>query len=150
MILLTAGSEFEQPARMNFLNRYADPVYCLMRLVVGLMFACHGADKIFGAFSGKAAAAPLMQFGGWVELVGGLLVAIGLLTRIAAFISSGEMAVAYFMAHFPGGFFPIGNKGELAVVYCFVFLFMIFYGAGRWSVDPLFSRSQSPPAEPGR
>jgi putative oxidoreductase len=142
---LDSGKRVKQPARMNSLNRYADPVYCLMRLIVGLMFACHGADKIFGMFGGKIATAPLMQFGGWIELGCGVLIAVGLLTRIAAFLASGMMAVAFFMAHFPGGFFPIVNKGELAVVYCFVFLFMIFYGAGRWSIDALFSRSQSAP-----
>lgn len=125
---------------MNALNRYADHVYCIMRLILGLMFASHGGEKIFGMFAGKVAEAPLMQFGGWVELVCGLLIAVGLLTRITAFLASGMMAVAYFMAHAPGGFFPYVNKGELAVAYCFVFLFIFFYGPGRWSVDALLRR----------
>lgn len=125
---------------MNSLNRYSDPVYCLMRLIIGLMFACHGADKLFGMFGGKVAEVPMMQVGGSIELVCGGLVAIGLLTRLAAFLASGQMAVAYFMAHAEGGLFPIVNKGELAVAYCFIFLFIFFYGAGRWSVDALWSR----------
>jgi putative oxidoreductase len=78
-----------------------------------------------------------MYVGAIIELVGGLLVAVGLLTRIAAFISSGEMAVAYFMAHAKGGLFPIINHGEAAVLYCFVFLFIFFYGSGRFSLDAL-------------
>jgi putative oxidoreductase len=92
-----------------------------------------------------------MLVGGIVELVGGLMIALGLLTRLAAFISAGEMAVAYFMVHAAGKaighpptpteqFFPILNKGELAVVLCWVFLFMVFYGSGRWSIDALFKK----------
>jgi putative oxidoreductase len=132
---------------MNSLNRYADPVYCIMRLLVGLMFACHGAQKILGWFPDpRHAAAPLDTMGmlsGWIELVGGLLIAFGLLTRIAAFISSGEMAVAFFMVHWPFVFTPIEkivprvNGGESAVIYCWVFLFIFFYGAGRWSIDAM-------------
>ena len=125
---------------MKPLNRFADSVYCLLRLLAGLMFACHGGDKIFGAFGGKIAMAPLMQFGGWIELACGLLIAIGLLTRIAAFLASGMMAVAYFMAHAKGGFFPIVNHGEAAVLYSWLFFFIFFYGPGRWSIDALWSR----------
>ena len=128
---------------MNALSRFADPVYCLMRLIVGLLFAAHGAQKIFGMFGGKVAGAPLMQFGGWVELAGGVLVAIGLFTRPAAFLASGMMAVAYFMAHASGGFWPIVNKGELAVVYCFIFLFIFFYGPGRYSLDAMIFRKRA-------
>jgi len=128
---------------MNFLNRYTEPVFCLLRLVVGLLFACHGADKIFGMFSGKIAAAPLMQIGGWIEIVCGFLIALGLFTRIAAFLASGMMAVAYFMAHAKGGFFPIVNHGEAAVLYCWLFLFIFFHGPGRWSIDALWSKSAS-------
>lgn len=94
-------------------------------------------------FGGKVAGAPLMQFGGWVELLGGLLVAIGLFTRPAAFLSSGMMAVAYFMAHAKGGLLPIVNKGELAVIYCFIFLFIMFYGAGRYSLDAMIFHNRA-------
>ena len=125
---------------MNFLNRWAEPVFCLLRVIAGLLFACHGADKIFGMFGGKIAAAPLMQIGGWIELGCGVLIALGLFTRVAAFLASGMMAVAYFMAHAKGGFFPIVNHGEAAVLYCWIFLFIFFHGPGRWSIDALWSR----------
>jgi putative oxidoreductase len=127
---------------MNFLNRYADTVYCLMRLIVGLTFASHGGQKILNFPAGGHGAEGLMLLGGWIELVGGLLIAFGLLTRIAAFIASGEMAVGYFMFHAPAGFFPLINKGELAVAYCFVFLFMVFYGSGGLSIDALIFRNR--------
>ena len=84
-----------------------------------------------------------MTVGGWIELICGLLIAIGLLTRLSAFLSSGMMAVAYFMAHAKGGFFPIVNRGELAVVYTWLFLFIVFYGPGRWSVDAMMGRRSS-------
>ena len=128
---------------MNSLKRYADPVYCLMRIVVGLLFACHGGQKILG-FPPAAKAMQLDTLGtvaGWIELVGGLLIALGLFTRGVAFLCSGLMAVAYFKAHAPRGLFPIINSGELAVVYCFVFFFMFFYGGGRWSLDSLIWKS---------
>jgi putative oxidoreductase len=143
---------------MNSLNRFADPVYCIMRLIVGLMFACHGGQKLLGfPGGGHGAVHGLTLVGGIVELVGGLMIAFGFLTRLAAFISAGEMAVAYFMVHAAGKaighapspteqFFPILNKGELAVVLCWLFLFMIFYGAGRWSIDAfLFERNTVAP-----
>lgn len=133
---------------MNSLNRFADPVYCMMRLLVGLMFAAHGAQKVLGWFP-KPGQPPasldlLTTVGGWIELICGLLIAIGLLTRPAAFLASGTMAVAYFMAHASGGFFPIVNRGELAVIYTWIFLFMFFYGAGRWSVDAMMQGGRAP------
>jgi len=129
---------------MNSLNRFADPFYCIMRLVVGLMFACHGLDKIFGTFSPKAEALPtLMAVGGWVEIVCGFLVAFGLLTRLAAFVASGEMAVAFFMMHAPKGLIPYLNKGELAVVYCFVFFYIFLRGSGAWSIDAMMSKRKT-------
>ncbi|HWM24125.1 MAG TPA: DoxX family protein [Chthoniobacterales bacterium] len=133
---------------MNSLNRFADPVYCIMRLLVGLLFACHGAQKVLGWFP-KPGQPPaqldmMITVGGWIELIGGLLIAIGLFTRPAAFLASGMMAVAYFTAHASGGFFPIVNRGELAVIYAWVFLFMFFYGAGRWSVDAMMQRGSAP------
>lgn len=126
-----------------------------MRLIIGLMFACHGGPKILGfPGGGHGGAEGLMLIGGIIELVGGLMIAFGLLTRLAAFIAAGEMAVAYFMVHAAGKaighapsaaeqFFPILNKGELAVVLCWIFLFMIFYGPGRWSIDALLGKRKA-------
>ena len=130
---------------MNSLNRYSDTVYCIMRLVIGLLFACHGGQKILGFPPGGHGPpeGALMILGAWVELVGGFLIAFGFLTRIAAFLASGEMAVAYFMMHAGGGAFPIQNHGESAVIYCFVFLFMFFYGGGQLSIDGLMSRGKT-------
>ena len=126
---------------MNSPNRYADPVYCILRLLAGLMFACWGAKVVLGMFGGTPPPLqPILIVAGWIELVGGLLIAVGLLTSVAAFICSGTMAVAYFMAHAPTGFFPIFNKGELAVFYCWLFLFVFFCGPGRWSFDSMFCK----------
>jgi putative oxidoreductase len=112
-----------------------------MRLLAGLMFASHGLDKIFGTFGGQTGGAPIIIVGGWIEIICGFLIALGLLTRIAAFIASGEMAVAFFMMHAKDGvLIPYVNKGELAVVYCFIFLFIFFYGPGRWSIDAIFRK----------
>jgi putative oxidoreductase len=135
---------------MNSLNRFADPVYCIMRLIVGLMFACHGGQKILNFPPGGHGMPPgvMGALGAWIELAGGFLIAFGLLTRIAAFISSGEMAVAYFMVHANGGFFPIQNHGEGAVFYCWFFLFVFFYGPGRWSIDALIKRGSTAAASP--
>lgn len=129
---------------MNSLNRFADPFYCLVRFIVGLMFACHGLDKIFGAFAGKVEALPpLMVAGGWIEIVCGFLIALGLFTRVAAFIASGEMAVAFFMIHAPRGLIPYVNKGELAVVYCFIFFYIFLRGSGGWSIDALWCKKEA-------
>src|SRR5437763_8709883 len=99
---------------MNVLNRFADPVFCIARLVIGLLFACHGGQKILGFPPGGHGGPQDMLglVGAWIELGGGFLVAFGLVTRVAALIASGEMAVGYFMAHASGGFFPIQNHGE--------------------------------------
>lgn len=133
---------------MKSLSRFADPVYCLLRLIVGLLFFCHGAQKVFGLFARPGQThEPLdltMTIGGWIEVIGGLLIAIGLLTRPAAFLASGMMAVAYFMAHASGSFFPIVNRGELAVVYSWLFFFIFFYGPGRWSVDAMIRGGSVP------
>ena len=121
-----------------------------MRLITVLLFACHGGQKILG-FPPSARAMQLDTLGtigGYIELICGFLIAFGLLTRFAAFIASGMMAVAYFMAHSSGGFFPIVNRGELAVVYCFVFLFIFFYGSGRLSLDAMLFKRAAPTASP--
>jgi putative oxidoreductase len=122
-------------------GRFSSFAYAAMRFVVAALYACHGAQKVFGVFGGHAMPrGSLLFFAGVIEIVAGPLIAIGLLTRIAAFIASGEMAVAYFKQHAPKGFWPIENKGELAVVCCFVFLFVFAYGPGRISVDHAFRR----------
>jgi putative oxidoreductase len=122
---------------MRWLQRFEPPIYTLFRVVAGLLFACHGAQKVFGMFGGTGGHSlpPLIMAGGWIELVGGILIALGLFGAIVAFISSGEMAVAYFMAHAPQGPVPIVNKGELAVLYCFVFLYIAARGSGPYSID---------------
>ena len=130
----------------KFLGKYSDYLYALMRIIVGLLFACNGARKLFGVFGGmegSGQAAPLFsQLGlaGIIEFFGGLFVALGLLTGYAAFIASGEMAVAYFQGHFPKGFWPILNMGERAVFYCFVFLYIASRGAVVWGIDRALRR----------
>ena len=133
---------------MAFLEKLRPQIYAVLRIVVGLMFAQHGAQKLFGLLGGfgeDGGTAPLfslMGLAGVIEFFGGLMIALGLLTGGAAFICSGLMAVAYFMAHFPQGFFPIQNRGELAVVYCFIFLFMASRGAGIWSLDSIWRKEK--------
>ena len=125
-----------------------DRAYAVLRIVAGLMFLFHGVQKIFGVLSDHPAPAVGSQiwFGGLIELVGGALIACGFLTRWAAFIASGEMAVAYFQFHwkFQGGaqLFPTLNKGELAALYCFVFLYIACRGSGPWSVEDCPSRKR--------
>ena len=118
------------------LGRFAPQLYALMRIMTGLLFACHGAQKLFGVLGGQQVVLA-SQFGaaGAIEFVGGLLIAIGFLTGTAAFIACGEMAYAYFTAHMPKGGAPIQNGGELAALYCFVFLYIAARGAGIWGVD---------------
>jgi putative oxidoreductase len=116
-------------------ERYAPQVYALFRIVVGFLFIFHGLQK-FGLLGGQAVPlGSLFGVAAIVEAVGGLLVMIGLFARPAAFVASGEMAAAYFMAHQPKGAWPIQNQGELAVLYCFAFLYIAARGAGIWSAD---------------
>jgi len=119
-----------------FMRRFSAETYALMRIVAGLLFLCHGGQKLFG-FPAPTPDAPafILYVAGTIELVGGALVAIGLFTSWAAFICSGQMAAAYWMAHGTKGFFPLVNGGELAVLYCFVFLFISTSGSGIWSGD---------------
>jgi putative oxidoreductase len=130
----------------GLLPGHADKFYAVLRVVAGFLFACHGAQKLFGAFADPSrpaepvALVSLMGLAGVIEFFGGLLIAIGAVAGPAAFLASGMMAVAYFMAHFPNGFWPIQNRGELAVVYCFLFLFIAARGAGPWSVDAMLAR----------
>lgn len=118
------------------LSRVSDYAYAVMRIVVGLLFAAHGAQKLFGMFGGQMPPfASQAWIAGVIELVAGLMVAVGLFAGIAAFIASGEMAAAYFIAHSPKGPLPIQNGGELAVLYCFVFLYISSRGSGPLSVS---------------
>jgi putative oxidoreductase len=116
----------------------------MLRVVAGLMFATHGAQKLFGAFGGSQAQAgslmgTLMIAAGVIELAAGILIGVGLLTRPLAFLASGEMAVAFFVVHAPKGPWPIENGGELAVLYSFVFLYVAARGAGVFSLDAILS-----------
>ena len=127
---------------MRFLERYTELIYALFRIMFGLLFASHGAQKLFGMFGGidgqggkMGPEGGLGYAAGWIELITGLMIALGLLTGVAAFIASGTMAVAYFMAHASGGFWPTVNGGEPAVMYCFAFLYMAARGSGRFSID---------------
>lgn len=119
------------------LGGFEGTFFALLRIVAGFMFAAHGAQKLFGVLGGKKATEPLFMLAGVIEFAGGILIMVGLFTGIAAFIASGQMAVAYFRAHAPQGFWPIENRGELAVLYCFVFLYIAAHGAGKWSIDGL-------------
>jgi putative oxidoreductase len=116
-------------------------VLSLMRMVLGLTFSMHGVQKLLGFFGGKVVAYwSLMGLAGALELFGGLLLLAGLFTRPVAFVLSGMMAVAYFMAHAHRSFWPIENGGELAVVYCFSFLYLSMSGAGRISLDRILRK----------
>ena len=120
-----------------FMKPYESQVYAVMRIVIGLLFLFHGASKLFGFPVPAPGEAPafVIYVAGPIELVGGVLVMVGFLTRWAAFVCSGQMAAAYWMAHGFNGLFPIANGGELAALYCFAFLFVAARGPGIWSVD---------------
>ena len=122
----------------RYLGRYSEHLYGILRIITGLLFACHGAQKLLGWPGGAPhASGALFLAAGLIELLGGSMIAIGLGTSFVAFIASGEMAVAYFKAHAPGGLLPIVNRGELAVVYCFIFLYMAARGSGAFSLGGL-------------
>ena len=112
-----------------------------LRVVTGFLFFQHGYPKLFGSLPGSGESEPpvelmtLMGLSGVLETFGGILIMLGLFTRPVAFVLAGEMAVAYFWKHAPGGFWPSNNRGELAALYCFVYLFFAAWGAGRWSLD---------------
>jgi putative oxidoreductase len=131
-------------------SRWSDWALTLLRIVAGFLFFCHGAQKMLGWFGdpgmpphGAPAFPTLIWFSGVIELVGGALIALGILTRCAAFVASGEMAVAYFKAHFPHGWVPLQNHGELAVLYCFVFLFLAAHGGGPHSLGRAWKRRRA-------
>ncbi|HEY5610067.1 MAG TPA: DoxX family protein [Thermoanaerobaculia bacterium] len=112
------------------------------RILAGIMFASHGAQKLLGAFGGMPPGAPrwLVWTAGPIELVGGVLIALGLFTRPIAFLASGLMAVAYFVGHARNGFWPKTNGGELAILYCWLFLYLAANGPGAWALDNLRRR----------
>ena len=119
----------------SLLAPYSPYLYALLRIVAGLLFAQHGVQKLFGWLGGtQMALASQMGVAGIVEAFGGLAIALGLFTSPVAFIASGQMAVAYFQAHLPRGVWPIQNGGELALLNCFLFLYIASRGSGKWSV----------------
>jgi putative oxidoreductase len=125
------------------MNRLAGATHALLRIVTGLLFICPGGMKLFGWFGGMPGGvrlSPLLIAAGVIEVFGGALIVIGLFTRPVAFIASGEMAVAYFMGHFPKGFWPILNQGQPAVLFCFIFLFLAASGPGPFSLDHAIRR----------
>lgn len=120
------------------LSSWAPQVLSILRIVAGLLFLHVGLAKIFAFPVGVAnmpAAFTLSWFAGAIELVTGAMLVLGIFSRWAAFIASGEMAFAYFIGHYPRGFFPVQNGGSLAILYCFVFLYLFFAGPGPWSLD---------------
>ena len=129
----------------RFLGRYSAQLYATLRIITGLLFAMHGTVKLFGWPGDKPPATDTVAIvGGWLEIILGPLLAIGLFTGWAAFLASGMMAVAYFWRHAAGAsFWPIVNRGELAVVYSFLFLYFAAHGSGIWSVDALRGRGSA-------
>ena len=126
----------------EFLTAWSPRVLSILRIIAGFLMLSHGSQKLFGfppsaQGGGGGELQPLMLVAGILEFFGGVFLLLGLFTRTTAFILSGLMAVAYFMAHAPGGFLPLVNKGELAVLYCFVYLYLAFAGGGAWSLDRL-------------
>src|SRR5262245_38311998 len=132
--------EVMMPAIDSFLAKWSPRVLSILRIIVGLLFLEHGTSKYLSLpVSPLTGVAPMSLSGinGMIELVGGGLIVLGLFTRPVAFILAGDMAVAYFIAHASRGFFPLLNAGELAIIYCFVFLYLAVAGGGVWSLDHL-------------
>lgn len=133
----------------TWLSRWQDQLHALLRIIAGLLFLEHGTAKLF-AFPMPQMGVPdplptMLVAAAVIELVFGVLIVLGLFTRLAAFVAAGEMAVAYFIAHFPRGFWPVANMGDAAILFCFVFLFIAAAGPGAWSVD----RARYPLADDG-
>jgi putative oxidoreductase len=139
-------------ARLNAVQPYA---LGLFRIVVGLLFACHGAASLFGVLGGAGGSGATVETGAWpnwyaavIELVGGSLVLIGLGTRVASFLSSGAMAYAYFKVHQPTDLWPMENNGEGAAMFCWAFLLLIFTGSGAFGLDQLFAKRSTAADKP--
>lgn len=129
---------------LPWLSRWQPQLLALLRIVTALLFLEHGTQKFFGfpvAFPMPGPLPPLLMAAGVIELVAGVLIALGLFTRSAAFIASGEMAVAYFMGHASKGFWPVANMGEGAILFCFIFLYLAASGPGAWSIDEARTRN---------
>ena len=122
---------------MSFLDKYSPQILGVLRIVVGLLFLEHGLMKLVGfpAPMGTGPLPPLMMAAGIIELVGGALVALGLFSRFAAFVCSGQMAFAYFIAHFPRGIYPALNGGDGAILFCFIFLYLAAAGPGSFATN---------------
>jgi putative oxidoreductase len=128
----------------KWLGKYSNLFYALLRIVAGVLFACHGAQKLFGALGGQKQSG-LLQVAGVIEVVGGVLIAAGFFASFAAFIAAGEMAVAYFKQHAPRGFSPMmagGNGGELAILFLIIFLYVASIGSGSLSIDALIGKAR--------
>ena len=138
----------------SFYSRWTPRLLSVLRIVTAFLFMQHGAQKLFGFLATEQGATPpllsLVGIAGLLQFFGGLFILLGLFTRPVAFILSGLMAAAYFMGHAPQGFWPLQNKGELAVLYCFVFLFLAVAGGGAWSVDRLMRRASPSHSEIGQ
>ncbi|QIK08981.1 DoxX family protein [Streptomyces sp. ID38640] len=139
----------------SFLQRSTPHALALFRIVIGLLFACHGASSLFGVLGGamgQGGTVPTGSWPGWyaavIQLAGGLLVMLGLGTRAAAFISSGSMAYAYFSAHQGSALWPIQNGGEASAMYCWAFLLLLFTGPGSWALDRVFFGDRGQEAAP--
>jgi len=131
------------PDLNSLYSKWTPRLLSILRIVVALLFIEHGTQKLIGfpvPLNTSGSLPPLMLVAGVLESCGGLLILLGLFTRPVAFLLSGEMAVAYFTSHAPRGFFPLQNMGEVTVLYCFIFLFMVVAGGGVWSLDNLLWR----------
>jgi putative oxidoreductase len=131
----------------SFYSQWSSRLLSVLRIVTAFLFMPHGAQKLFGFLTPEHAVLPpllsLLGLAGVLEFFGGLFILLGLFTRPVAFILSGEMAVAYFMVHAPKGFWPLRNGGDLAAIFCFVFLYLALAGGGSWSMDRLWRRDKS-------
>ncbi len=122
----------------TWLQRWQPQLLAILRIVAGLLFLEHGTSKFFDfpvAFPMPGPLPPMLMAAGAIEIVAGILITLGLFTRPAAFIASGQMAAAYFIGHFPKGFWPVENMGDAAILFCFVFLYIAAAGPGAWSLD---------------